>query len=221
MKLLVLEDDTTIRESLSAGLRDVGYTVDAAGRAYEAEGLAINFEFDAFIVDIGLPEGELAGIELVRRLRGRGMRAPVLYLTGRDGLEDIIAGLDAGGDDYILKPFRFPELLARLRAQLRRARPSQEPEFNHRGLVINWVNGSVAYKGRAVHLTAKEYGLLELLASSPGRLFSRNEIFERVWESGSETESNLVEVYVSLLRRKLGDWVVENLRGRGYRFPEV
>lgn len=221
MKLLVLEDDPTIRESLSAGLRDVGYTVEEAGRAYEAEGLALNFEFDAFVVDIGLPEGELAGIELVRRLRSRGVRSPVLYLTGRDGLEDIIAGLDAGGDDYILKPFRFLELLARLRAQLRRARPSQEPEFNHNGLVINWMNGSVTFKGRAVHLTAKEYGLLELLASNPGRLFSRNEIFERVWESSSDAESNLVEVYVSLLRRKLGDWVVENLRGRGYRFPEV
>lgn len=220
MKLLLLEDDPQIRESLAENLRDVGYTVEPATRAYEAEGLALNFVFDAFLVDISLSEGDLAGIEVVRRLRSRGVQAPVLFLTGRDGLEDIIAGLDAGGDDYILKPFRFPELLARLRAQLRRARPSQEPELNQNGLNINWTTGSVRLKGREVHLTAKEYTLLELLASNPGRLYSRNEIFERVWDSSTDAESNLVEVYISLVRRKLGDWVIENVRGRGYRFPE-
>jgi len=221
MKLLVLEDETDIREALVAALQEVGYAVESAGCAKEAEGLVQNFKFDALLLDVSLPEGVRAGFELVGRLRAAGVATPVLYLTGRDALEDIVAGLDAGGDDYILKPFRFPEVLARLRAQLRRSRPTQEPELRVRDLVIHWGHGKVTKDGKEVHLTAKEYAILELLASSPGRLFTRNEIFERVWESSFDSASNIVEVYINLVRSKLGNWVIENLRGRGYRFPEA
>lgn len=220
MKLLVLEDETEIREALVAALQDVGYAVESAGSAAEAEGLVQNFNFDALLFDVSLPEGYRAGFELVKRLRAAGVAAPVLYLTGRDALEDIVAGLDSGGDDYMLKPFRFPEVLARLRAQLRRSRPSQEPELRVRDLVIQWGSAKVSKEGEEVHLTGKEYAIVELLASSPGRLFTRNEIFERVWESSFDSASNIVEVYINLVRGKLGDWVIENLRGRGYRFPE-
>lgn len=220
MKLLVLEDEVEIREALVAALQDVGYAVESAGCAREAEGLVQNFNFDALLFDVSLPEGVRAGFELVGRLRAAGVATPVLYLTGRDALEDIVAGLDSGGDDYILKPFRFPEVLARLRAQLRRSRPTQEPELRVRDLCIQWGSGKVSKAGQEVHLTGKEYAILELLASSPGRLLTRNEIFERVWESSFDSASNIVEVYINLVRGKLGDWVIENLRGRGYRFPE-
>ncbi|MDX2004451.1 MAG: response regulator transcription factor [Meiothermus sp.] len=220
MKLLVLEDEPEIREALVAALQDVGYAVESAGTAREAEGLVLGFSFDALLFDVSLPEGVRAGFELVGRLRSSGVSTPVLYLTGRDALEDIVAGLDSGGDDYILKPFRFPEVLARLRAQLRRSRPSQEPELRTRDLCIQWATGKVSKGGAEVHLTGKEYAILELLASSPGRLFTRNEIFERVWESSFDSASNIVEVYINLVRGKLGDWVIENIRGRGYRFPE-
>jgi two-component system response regulator PhoP len=219
MKLLVLEDDAPIRDSLEEALREAGYNVESTGSAREAEGLAASFEFDALVCDISLPEGDRAGIDLVRHLRESGLRTPVVYLTGRDALEDVVAGLDAGGDDYVLKPFRLPELLARVRAQVRRARPSPESELNFRSLSINWTTNTVRMDGVEVHLTAKEYGLLEVLASHPGRVFHRDEILERVWDAAYAPDSNVVEAYIKLVRRKLGDWVIENVRSRGYRFP--
>jgi DNA-binding response OmpR family regulator len=221
MKLLVLEDDSRIRESLCAALREAGYAVEAATRAVEAENLVQTDQFDAFLFDVSLPEGDREGFALVQRLRASGTRTPVLYLTGRDAVEDVIAGLDAGGDDYLLKPFRLPELLARLRVQLRRARPNLEPITQHRDLGIDWNKSAVTRQDKPVHLTAREYAILELLASQPGRIYAREEILTRIWDSSADVGSNLVEVYVGLVRRKLGDWVIENVRGRGYRFPEA
>ena len=220
MKLLVLEDDTPIRDSLEEALREAGYSVESTGSALEAEGLASHFEFDALLCDISLPEGERAGIHLVSKLRDQGLRTPVVYLTGRDALEDVVAGLDAGGDDYVLKPFRLPELLARVRAQVRRARPTPDAELHCRNLSINWTTSTIKLGGQEVHLTAKEYGLLEVLAAHPGRVYHRDEILERVWDAAYAPDSNVVEAYIKLVRRKLGDWVIENVRGRGYRFPE-
>jgi DNA-binding response OmpR family regulator len=221
VKLLVLEDDTRIRESLSAALREVGYAVETAPNATQAENIVRNDHFDALLFDVSLPEGDLEGFALVKRLRAAGVRSPVIYFTGRDGLEDIVAGLDAGGDDYLLKPFRLPELLARLRVQLRRARSNLEPKVQHRDLCIDWNKSAVTRQDKPVHLTAREYAMLELLASQPGRIYAREEILSRIWDSSADVGSNLVEVYVGLVRRKLGDWVIENVRGRGYRFPDA
>jgi DNA-binding response OmpR family regulator len=220
MKLLVLEDESRIRESLCAALREAGYAVEAASCAIEAENLVQSDQFDAFLFDVSLPEGDREGFALVQRLRESGTRTPVLYLTGRDAVEDIIAGLDSGGDDYLLKPYRLPELLARLRVQLRRARPNLEPKILHRDLCIDWNKSAVTRQDKPVHLTAREYAMLELLASQPGRIYAREEILTRIWDSSADVGSNLVEVYVGLVRRKLGDWVIENVRGRGYRFPD-
>jgi DNA-binding response OmpR family regulator len=219
MKLLLLEDDPTILNPLSAAMKQAGYSVETATSAFEAEGLARTFPFDAMIFDVSLPEGELAGFELVQRLREAGHTTPVLYLTGRDSLEDIVSGLDAGGEDYIIKPFRLPEVLARLRVQLRRKRDDARTIFAVRDLCIDWNLRQVKKEGEEIPLTSKEFGILELLASHPGRIFHRSEILERVWDNSFASDSNVVEVYVTLVRRKLGSWVIENVRGRGYRFP--
>lgn len=220
MKILIIEDDRDIRTSLAEALQHAGYLSEQAESVQEAWGLMDLYAFDALICDVGLPEGERAGFELVRELRHRGKVTPVLYLTGLDSLEDTIKGLDAGGDDYILKPFRVPEVLARLRAHLRRARPASMTDLEHESLKIQWNSKKVSKNGEEVRLTHKEYQLLELLASHRGRIFSRDELLDRVWDGEFQSSTNLVDVYVSMLRKKVGDTFIENVRGRGYRFPE-
>ena len=221
MKLLLLEDDLTLCESLEVNLRAAGYSLESTGCAAEAINLASSLEFDAFICDVSLPSGPLAGFEVVRELRGRGFSAAVLYVTGRDAVEDIVAGLDAGGDDYLLKPFRLAELLARLRALLRRKPVTPTAALICGELHFDWSQGRVSRSGAEVHLTAKEYALIQFLAAQPGRWFSRSELLEGIWDSSFAPGSNLIEVYVRLLRRKLGEGCIENQRGRGYRFPDV
>jgi two-component system response regulator PhoP len=219
MRVLVLEDDADIRASLSASLREAGYVVDEAERASVADSLLETFEFDALVVDVRLPEGPSAGFEFVERLRASGIASPVLFLTARDALRDRVAGLDAGGDDYLTKPFALEEVHARLRALLRRARPSPTNVLEVRDLRLEWNAKRVTVGGDPAHLTAKEYGILELLASNPGRVYSRFEIADHVWGADFAAETNVVDVYVKNLRRKLGAWVVETVIGSGYRFP--
>ncbi len=221
MRVLITEDDTTIRQSLAQSLREHNYAVDEAANASEAKGLLENYEFDALIMDVRLPEGGNAGFELVASLREAGLASPVLFLTARDSLADRVAGLDAGGDDYLVKPFELDELHARLRALLRRARPSVAKVLEYQDFKLDWQSHLVTKAGQTVHLTAKEFGILEVLASNPGRVFSREEIADRVWGSEFEAETNVVDVYVKNLRRKLGAWVVETVVGMGYRFPKV
>ena len=221
MRVLITEDDNTIRRSLAQSLREHNYAVDEAGNASDARGLLENYEFDALIMDVRLPEGGNAGFELVASLREAGLASPVLFLTARDSLADRVAGLDAGGDDYLVKPFELDELHARLRALLRRSRPSVAKVLEHNDFKLDWQSRLVSKAGQAVHLTAKEFGILEVLASNPGRVFSREEITDRVWGSDFEAETNVVDVYVKNLRRKLGTWVVETVVGMGYRFPKV
>jgi DNA-binding response OmpR family regulator len=220
VRILLLEDDPTIRASLGASLREAGFVVDQAERALEAEGLTAAFEFDALIVDVRLPEGPDAGFEFVERLRANGIISPVLFLTARDGLRDRITGLDAGGDDYLTKPFALEEVHARLRALLRRSRPNPTNLLERGEFTLDFATRRVMMAGNEIHLTAKEFGILELLASSPGRVFSRSEIADRVWGVDFEAETNVVDVYVKNLRRKVGAWVIETLVNVGYRFPE-
>jgi DNA-binding response OmpR family regulator len=172
-------------------------------------------------MDVRLPEGGNAGFELVSDLRATGFSSPVLFLTARDSLADRVAGLDAGGDDYLVKPFELEEVHARLRALLRRARPTPTNLLEYGDFKLDLQARSVSLEQKSVHLTAKEFGILEVLASSPGRVFSREEIADRVWGADFEAETNVVDVYVKNLRRKLGNWVVETVVGTGYRFPRV
>jgi two-component system response regulator PhoP len=220
MRVLVLEDDPDIRASLSASLRETGYVVDEAERSSEAASLVESFEFDALVVDVRLPDGPNAGFEFVEGLRSAGVTSPVLFLTARDALRDRVAGLDAGGDDYLTKPFALEEVHARLRALLRRARPTPTNVLVVRDLRIEWNAKRVTVGDAPVHLTAKEYGILELLASNPGRVYTRFEIADHVWGADFAAETNVVDVYVKNLRRKLGAWVVETVIGSGYRFPQ-
>ena len=220
MRILVLEDEPDIRTSLSASLREAGYVVDEAERALEAQALTESFEFDALIVDVRLPDDPDAGFRFVEGLRAAQISSPVLFLTARDALRDRISGLDAGGDDYLSKPFALEEVHARLRALLRRARPLPANVLVQRDLRLEWAAKRVAVGGEAVHLTSKEYGILELLASNAGRVYNRSEIADHVWGVDFNAETNVVDVYVKNLRRKLGAWIVETVIGSGYRFPQ-
>lgn len=220
MRFLIVEDEQAIRHPLAASLREAGYAVDEADSALEAHELAASFPFDALMVDVGLPEGPLAGFELVRGLREEGVVAPVLFLTARDAVEDRITGLDSGGDDYLVKPFHLGEVQARLRALVRRGRAEVQSTRVWRDLKLDWTNRAVYRQGQRLALTAKEFSLLEVLASHPGRVFTRDELIDRVWDGRFDAESNVVDTYVRNLRRKLGDDVVQTMRGLGYSFPE-
>lgn len=219
MRLLVLEDDAGIREPLLAFLRESGYAVDAAMRASEADALIRLYPYDALIFDVRLPEGPNAGFELVRKLRAEGFEQPVLFLSARDSLSDRLEGLDSGADDYLVKPFHLAEVRSRLRALLRRTQTQKADVLEWSEVRMNWLERRVWRASAEVHLTGKELGLLELLSTHPGRLFSREDIIERVWDAEFDAETNVVDVYVRNLRRKLGDGVVETVRGVGYRFP--
>jgi two-component system response regulator PhoP len=219
MRLLVIEDDPDIREMLTTALKAATYAVDEAGSATEAEGLATVYPYDGLVVDIGLPEGQDAGLKLIRRLRNDGMKTPVLFLSARAELNDRLAGFDVGGDDYLVKPYSVDEVQARLRALLRRAKPAQSNLLERFDLRVDWNARAVAVAGQPTHLTAKEYAILELLASHPGRIFERDEIIQHVWDASFGGDTNVVDVYVWNLRKKLGAWTVETVRGIGYRFP--
>ncbi|MFK7604364.1 response regulator transcription factor [Deinococcus sp. SM5_A1] len=221
MRFLVVEDEPTIRRPLVASLREAGYAVDEAACAREARELALTIPFDALMVDVGLPEGPLAGFELVRELREAGSSCPVLFLTARDAVEDRIAGLDAGGDDYLVKPFHLGEVQARLRALVRRGRSEPQSTQVWQDLRLDWNARAVFRDGARVALTAKEFSLLEVLASHPGKIYTRDELIDRVWDGRFDAESNVVDTYVRNLRRKLGDPVVQTVRGLGYRFPDA
>ncbi|QFP76868.1 response regulator transcription factor [Deinococcus sp. AJ005] len=221
MRFLVVEDEPTIRRPLVASLREAGYAVDEAACAREARELALAIPFDALMVDVGLPEGPLAGFELVRELRENGSSCPVLFLTARDAVEDRIAGLDAGGDDYLVKPFHLGEVQARLRALVRRGRSEPQSTQVWQDLRLDWNARAVFRDSARVALTAKEFSLLEVLASHPGRIYTRDELIDRVWDGRFDAESNVVDTYVRNLRRKLGDPVVQTVRGLGYRFPDA
>jgi DNA-binding response OmpR family regulator len=219
MRILVLEDDPDIRTPLAAALREAGYAVDECERASEAEGLAEMYPFDVLVIDVRLPEGPNAGFDLIRRLRANGLKTPALFLTARDALEDRIHGLDVGGDDYLVKPFHLGEVLAHVRALLRRNRPDVQTTLEQRGLRVDFTARSVSYQGVPVKLSAKEYAVLEVLASHPGRVFARDEIAERVWDGSFDAVTNVVDVYVKNVRKKSADWVIETIRNMGYRFP--
>jgi two-component system copper resistance phosphate regulon response regulator CusR len=218
MRILLVEDEPDAARLLAKGLREQTFAVDIAANGAEAVYLASVNNYDLIILDVMLPLKD--GFEACRELRAAGSSVPVLMLTARDDVRDRIEGLDSGADDYLIKPFDFHELLARARALLRRG-PSLRPETIEAGdLKIDTRSHSVERARQLIKLTAKEYALLEYLARRAGQLVSRSEIAEHVWDENFDPFSNLIEVYIQRLRRKIDDGrepkLIRTLRGEGY-----
>lgn len=218
MRLLIVEDDPHIAELLTDGLTEEGYECDRAASAAEGEHLARLFPYALLIVDVMLPEGIDAGYRLGERLRTSGLNTPMLYLTARGTVEDRVTGLEAGGDDYLIKPFAFKELRARIRALLRRASGNTQNSVPlPQGWMMDLGAREVYAAGVRAELTRREFSLLELFVMNPGRAFSRDEIIERLWRGEGSVESKVIDVYVSTLRRKTNDALIDTVRGTGYR----
>ncbi len=217
MRLLVVEDDPTISHFLVKGLREEGYVVDLAEEGPAAEEQALSATYDAILLDVLLPGRD--GFGVCANLREAGLDTPVLMLTARDAVGDRVRGLDCGADDYLTKPFSFDELLARLRALLRRGRTrALTGVLSHGPLAVDTGGRRATLEGRPLELTAAEYRLLEVLVRRAGQILSREEIADAVFRAGEETPSNAVDVYVGYLRRKLGAdaALIHTVRGLGY-----
>jgi DNA-binding response OmpR family regulator len=220
MKVLVVEDEDRIAQFLKKGLTEKGYSVEAVGNGDAALERLESTAYDLIILDLLLP-GSRDGLELCREVRSRGVAAKILMLTARDTTENKIEGLDAGADDYLVKPFSFRELLARLRALLRRTEPAEPGPLSFGGLSYDAESREVSRAGRVVRLTAREGALFELLLRRRGKVVSRAEIQARVWEDAYDLSTNIIDVYINALRRKIDsgerDGVIQTVRGVGYR----
>ena len=215
-RILIVEDEERIVSFLEKGLRANGYTTMAIGDGREAADIVRDEDFDLVLLDLGLPG--LDGREVLRRVRARGERLPVIVLTARDSVEDTVAGLEGGADDYVTKPFRFEELLARIRARLR-DEPAAEPTILRAGgVTLDLRTRRATVDGRSVELTAREFVLAETLVRHADQVLSREQLLSHVWGYDFEPDSNVVEVYIRYLRRKLGPETIETVRGMGYRF---
>ncbi len=217
MRILVVEDDALLGDAIQSGLRELGNAVDwvqdggAASRALQVE------SYSAVVLDLGLPR--LSGLDLLRRLRTRLDPVPVLILTARDTVDDRIRGLDAGADDYLVKPFDMGELAARLRAIARRATGHAAPVLKLAGVELDPAAHRVTYRGELVELSSREFALLEALLRNAGRVLSRAQLEEALYPWGEEVESNAVEVHIHHLRRKLFSGLIQTVRGVGYLVP--
>ena len=219
MRLLVLEDEPVLRETLTQQFRAVGFAIDAAADGVEGEYAGLEFPIDVAVVDLGLPKR--SGLEAIRAWRKAGRTFPILILTARDSWQEKVAGLDAGADDYVTKPFRFEEVLARVQALLRRSAGWSQPLIRCGVVELDTRAQEVRVAGKAVELTAFEYRLLEYLMLRAGQVVSKAELTEKLYEQDFERDSNTIEVFVGRLRRKLDpdnrNQPIETLRGRGYR----
>ena len=218
MRVLIVEDDAPLRGVMARALRESGYEAETAGDGAQGDALAAAGGFDAIVLDWMLPE--MAGLEICRRLRESGDTTPVLLVTARDELDDRVLGLDAGADDYIVKPFHVRELLARLRSVIRRAGSQRSSRYTAGDVVMDVRARTASAAGEPLELTTREYDLLEFLVRNAGIALARERIEEHVWGSLFEGASNVVDVFIGRLRRKLGAQgeAIETLRGFGYRF---
>lgn len=220
MRVLLVEDETLLRESLSLQLRQAGFNVDTAADGAEGLFAGLEYPIDVAIIDLGIPK--VSGLELIKKLRARGRRFPILILTARDRWEDKVIGLQAGADDYMVKPFHVAEVQARLQALLRRAAGWVSAALVCPPIVLDTRTQTVTVNDAAIELTTFEYRLLEHLMLCAGQVISKTELTERLYAESDERDSNVIEVLIGRLRRKLDpqDIIqpIETLRGRGYRF---
>lgn len=214
MRLLLVEDDGPLGEAVEAGLRQNGFTVDWVRDGLEADHALGSEEFDLVVLDLGLPRCD--GMELLRRVRNRGNRVPVLILTARDTVDDRVQGLDTGADDYLIKPFDLAELCARIRALLRRQSGRGSPVLEHGAIRMDPAGHVVTLDGVAVDLSPREFTVLQMLLESAGRVMSRERLEEALYGWNTEVESNTVEVYIHHLRKKFGADLIRTIRGVGY-----
>ena len=218
MRVLVVEDDRMIAKGLHTALKQDGYAVDGVSDGRSAAEALRSSRFDVVLLDLGLPERD--GLEVLRELRSRGDATPVIIVTARDDVHDRIQGLDAGADDYIVKPFDLDEVAARMRSVLRRAAGRGDPCIRHRGITLDPVSHAVERDGEPVVLSAHEFAVLEALLQRPGTVLSRAQLEDRLYGWSEGIESNAIEVYVHGLRRKLGNDAIRTLRGVGYFVPK-
>ncbi len=219
MRLLLVEDDSMIGEAVLDLLRAEQYAVDWVRDGDAADAALCTQAYDLVMLDLGLPKRD--GLAVLRALRARKNRTPVLVATARDAVAQRIEGLNAGADDYVLKPYDLDELLARIRALLRRAAGRAEPVYEHQGVSINPATREVTVRGTPVVLSGREWAVLEPLIARPGMVLSRQQLEDKLYGWGDEVSSNAVEVYVHGLRKKLGPELVLNVRGVGYLVPKM
>ena len=220
MRILIVEDEHKLAGVLKRGLEEHGYAVDVAYDGEDGLAMALAAPYDAIVLDVMLPMRD--GLSVCTQLRAQNRHMPVLMLTARDAVDDRVAGLDSGADDYLTKPFAFREFLARVRALLRRdTRNARDPILRVADLQVDAVSHEVRRAGRLVELTSKEYAILEYLARNPNRVLTRTQIAEHVWDFDFVSMSNVIDVYIGYLRRKLGDdsepRLLRTVRGTGYQ----
>ncbi len=219
MKILVVEDDRKVAGFIEQGLREEGYAVDLAPDGDEATMLAHVYEYDLLVLDVMLPKK--TGLQIAAELRREGSKTPILMLTARDATEDVVRGLDAGADDYLTKPFKFDELLARVRALVRRGGASRTDLLKYGPVELDRLKHKAKVNGKRLDLTPKEFQLLEHFMLRPEEVLRRTELLEKVWDMHFDPESNVVDVHVGNLRRKLKDAagveVIQTVRGVGFR----
>ena len=222
MRILLAEDERKVAEHVRAGLVAEGYAVDVAHDGDEALWLAESSQYDAMLLDIGLPHKD--GITVVRLLRRKGVTSPVMFLTARDDIEDKVRGLDAGGDDYLTKPFSIVELLARLRALLRRQRPQANNIVRVADLELDLLSHEARRAGEQIELTRREFALLEFLINASPKPVSKTAIVEHVWDQHFDSETNVVNVYIKMLRQKIDKPglapLIHTVRGVGFMLRE-
>ena len=219
MRLLLVEDDTMIGDAVLHLLRSEHYAVDWVRDGAMADQALRSAEYDLVLLDLGLPKRD--GIDVLRALRSRSSSVPVLIATARDSVNDRVAGLDAGADDYIVKPYDTDELLARLRALLRRSAGRGEPSFEHNGVRLNPATREASLNGQMVQLSAREWAVLEPLIARPGVVLTRLQLEEKLFSWKDDISSNAVEVYIHGVRKKLGSDVIKTVRGLGYLVPKI
>jgi DNA-binding response OmpR family regulator len=213
--ILIVEDEERIASFLEKGLRANGFATAVVGDASSGLALARTGGFDLVILDLGLPDVD--GLALLRQLRDAGSRVPVVILTARDGVRDTVEGLEGGADDYVTKPFRFEELLARVRVRLRGDRADEPTVLRAGDASLDLRTRRAMVGGRSVELTAREFALAEMLFRHRGQVLSREQLLDHVWGYDHDPRSNVVDVYVGYLRRKLGKDLIQSVRGMGYR----
>jgi DNA-binding response OmpR family regulator len=222
MKILVVEDDRKVAGFIEQGLREEGYAVDVAPDGEQATMLAHVYEYDMIVLDVMLPKK--TGLQVATELRREGRSTPILMLTARDTTEDVVRGLDAGADDYLTKPFKFDELLARVRALIRRGGAGRTEILKYGALELDRLKHKVRVDGRGVDLTPKEFHLLQHFLLHPEEVVRRTELLEKVWDMHFDPESNVVDVHVGNLRRKLktaaGKELIQTVRGVGFRLQD-